>query len=65
MASGKKKLDLLKSAPARVDQPNDATSAEKMYLALKVQDPLAKPLPRNPVPAVPSPIPQFKFQAQI
>ena len=60
MALGKKQMDFLKPAPARMDQLNDVPLAEKTY-----QAPFAKPLPRTPALAVHAPIPQFKFSARI
>ena len=57
---GKKQLDLLKPAPARMDQLNNTPSAEKTNQALSI-----KPLPSTPVPAIPTPTPQFKFVALI
>jgi len=56
MASGKKKMDLPKPAPARMDQLKEALSAEKTY-----QVPLTKPLLSIPTPANHVTIQQFKF----
>jgi len=60
MASGKKQMDLPKPAPARMDQPKVAPSAEKTY-----QAPSTEPPPSTPAPAVHHPIPQFRFVAPI
>jgi len=60
MASGKKKMDLLKPVPPEMDQEKEVLLAERMY-----QAPLTKPLPSTHTSPIHAPAPQFKFVAPI